>query len=117
MSTVPEPGGAVAVIDVALFTVKSAAGAGPKFTAVAPVKLVPVIVTGVAPAAGPEAGETAVTAGAAAWYVNVSAGEVRLVSSSPSENTVISTAPAAWAGAVTVILVSLTIVGLVTTVP
>ena len=36
----------------------------PNFTAVAPVKLVPVIVTVVPPAVGPEVGLTAVTVGA-----------------------------------------------------
>ena len=52
MSTVPaEPAGAVAVIWVALLTVKLVALVAPNLTAVAPVKLVPVIVTVVPPAA------------------------------------------------------------------
>ncbi len=63
-STVPLPGGDVAVIDVGEFTVKLAALAAPNFTAVAPVKAVPVIVTDVPPTAGPEFGEIEVTAAA-----------------------------------------------------
>jgi hypothetical protein len=64
MSTVPVPAGEVAVIWVALLTVKDAAAVPPKLTAVAPVKLVPVIFTDVPPAAGPEDGLTFVTVGA-----------------------------------------------------
>ena len=52
------------MIDVALFTVKLVAGVEPKSTAVAPVKLVPVMVTVVPPAAGPLDGLTADTVGA-----------------------------------------------------
>ena len=63
--TVPDPAGAVAVICVALLTVKLAAGLPPKLTAVAPVKPVPVTVTLLPPAAPPEAGATDVTLGAA----------------------------------------------------
>src|SRR5258708_38104379 len=44
-STVPTPAGEVAVIWVALLTVKEAAALLPKLTAVAPEKLVPVMVT------------------------------------------------------------------------
>ena len=62
--TVPVPAGDVAVIEVALLTVKLAAGVAPKLTALAPVKSVPVIATLVPPAAGPVAGEMEVTAGA-----------------------------------------------------
>jgi hypothetical protein len=63
-STVPVlPAGAVAVIEVALVTVKVAAVA-PKLTAVAPVKFIPVTVTEVPPAVGPEDGLTPLTAGA-----------------------------------------------------
>jgi hypothetical protein len=61
-STVPLPAGEVAEIEVAELTVK-AAGTVPKFTAVAPVKFVPVIVTLVPPAAGPLFGEIDVTVG------------------------------------------------------
>ena len=58
-STVPAaPAGAVAVMEVALLTVKVVAAVAPKATAVAPVKLVPVMVTEVPPAAGPEVGLT-----------------------------------------------------------
>ena len=64
-STVPVPAGAVAVIWVAELTVKPVAGVAPKLTAVAPLKFVPVIVTVVPPATGPEVGEIDVTVGAA----------------------------------------------------
>jgi len=63
-SIVPSaPAGAVAVMVVALLTVKVAAVA-PKSTAVAPVKLEPVIAIEVAPVLGPELGLTPVTVGA-----------------------------------------------------
>ena len=58
------PAGAVAVIEVEDATVKLVAATPWKDTAVAPVKPVPVIVTLVPPAVGPELGETAVTVGA-----------------------------------------------------
>ena len=64
-STVPVPAGAVAVIEVAELTVKPVAAVAPKVTAVAPEKLVPVIVTDVPPGVGPSVGEIDVTAGAA----------------------------------------------------
>ena len=65
-TTVPaEPAGEAAVIEVSEFTVKLAAAVPPKATAVAPLRLVPVIVTEVPPAGKPEAGEMAVTAGGA----------------------------------------------------
>ena len=54
--------GAVAVTWVAELTVNPAAGTVPKYTAVAPVNLAPVIVTRVPPACGPLAGLIAVTA-------------------------------------------------------
>ena len=63
-STVPDPAGAVAVICVALLTVKPVAAVAPKVTAVAPDKLVPVMITVVAPDAGPVVGEIEVTVGA-----------------------------------------------------
>ena len=64
MSTLPSvPGGAVAAIVVELSTVKVAA-AVPKFTAVAPAKPVPVIITFVAPVLCPELGLSPVTVGA-----------------------------------------------------
>ena len=62
MSTVPKPAGEVAVIEVAELTVKPA-GTAPNLTAVAPVKLVPVIVTVVPPMIGPDVGDIAVTVG------------------------------------------------------
>jgi hypothetical protein len=65
MSTVPVPAAEVAVIEVAELTVKLVALVDPNFTAVAPVKLVPVIVTDVPPDDGPEVDEIDVTAGAA----------------------------------------------------
>ena len=58
-STVPVPAGEVAVIWVAELTVKPVAAVAPNFTAVAPVKLVPVMSTLVPPAVGPDVGESA----------------------------------------------------------
>ena len=63
MSTVPVPAGAVAVIDVSLFTVNDVAAVAPKATAVVPVKSKPVIVTDVPPAVGPLVGLTPVMMG------------------------------------------------------
>ena len=63
-STVPVPAGAVAVIWVALLTVKPVALVAPKRTAVAPLKFVPVMVTVVPPVAGPDVGEMLLTVGA-----------------------------------------------------
>jgi heme/copper-type cytochrome/quinol oxidase subunit 2 len=65
-STVPDPEGEVAVIEVAEFTVTPVAACPPKETVLPAVKFVPVMVTVVPPAAGPEAGETALTVGAGA---------------------------------------------------
>jgi hypothetical protein len=62
-STVPVPAGDVAVIEVAELTVKLVAFVAPNFTAVAPVRLVPVMATEVPPAFGPEVGEIDVTVG------------------------------------------------------
>jgi hypothetical protein len=64
MSTVPAPAGEVAVIWVALVTVKELAAVPPNLTAVAPEKLVPVMVTLVPPDGGPVLGVTLVTVGA-----------------------------------------------------
>ena len=59
-STVPaDPAGDVAVIEVAVTTTTLVAGSAPKSTAVAPVRWVPVMVTGVAVPAGPEVGADA----------------------------------------------------------
>ena len=64
-STTLVPAGDVAVIEVAELTMKPVAEAAPNVTVVAPVKLVPVIVTVVPPVAGPCVGEIEVTVGAA----------------------------------------------------
>ena len=70
-STVPAAcAGDTALMCDESFTVNDAAGVAPKFTAVAPVKLVPVIVTEVPPLAGPELGLTLVTVGALTMNVN-----------------------------------------------
>ena len=50
--------------EVALLTITPVAALAPKSTAVAPVRLVPVMVTEVPPAVGPEVGLTPVTVGA-----------------------------------------------------
>jgi hypothetical protein len=79
-STTPGlPPGEVAVIEVALFTLNDNAFAPPNLTAVAPVKLVPVIATEVPPRAVPLVGAIAVTvgAGAAGFTVSVAAVVVR----------------------------------------
>jgi hypothetical protein len=62
-STVPDPAGDVAAIDVAEVTVKARAGVRPKETEVVPVKFEPVMMTEVPPEAVPEAGASPVTAG------------------------------------------------------
>ena len=64
-STVPDPAGEVAVSDVALLNVTGLATVGPNITVALEVKLVPVIVTMVPPAAGPLLGLTPATVGAA----------------------------------------------------
>jgi hypothetical protein len=74
----------------------------PKFTALAPVKFVPVTVTVVVPALGPDVGLTPVTLGAG-MYVYWSAAPVALVP--PGVVTVTSTTPLP-AGAVAVMLVA-----------
>ena len=56
-----EPAGVVVVMEVALTTLKLATAVLPNITAVALVKFVPVIVTGVPPAVVPLLGETDVT--------------------------------------------------------
>ncbi len=52
------PAGSVAMMEVAERTVKAVAGNEPNATAVAPVRFVPVMVTGVPPVAGPASGLT-----------------------------------------------------------
>ncbi len=101
-STVPVPAGEVAVIWVSEPTVKEVAGLGPKRTALAPVKPVPVMVTDVPPAAGPEVGLMAVTDGPPV-YVNRSPGLVALVPPGPVTVTCTTPVPA---GEVAVICVS-----------
>ena len=64
-STVPEPAGDVAVIWVGELTVKPVAEVAPNVTAVVPEKPLPVMVTVVPPASGPDVGETELTVGAA----------------------------------------------------
>jgi hypothetical protein len=87
--------GDIAVICMAESTVKDAAAVVPKATAVAPVRSVPVMITDVPPAIGPELGTTEVTVGAGT-KVNWSAALVSEVP--PGVVTVTSTSPAAWAG-------------------
>src|SRR2546421_732276 len=98
MSTAPVPAGGTAGIWVALPTVCEVAWVPPNWTAVAPVKPVPVIVTLVPPADGPFDGLTAVTVGAG-LYMNWSAAVAELV---PPAGVVIvmSTVPGAPAGTV-----------------
>jgi hypothetical protein len=65
MLTLPAlPLGETALSTVELLTVTSVALADPKLTLVAPVKLVPVIVTSVPPVSDPFFGESLVTVGA-----------------------------------------------------
>jgi hypothetical protein len=63
-STVPDPAGEVAVIEVAELTVTPVAALPPKATVSPAAKFVPVTVTSVPPDVGPDAGETALTVGA-----------------------------------------------------
>ena len=63
--TVPVPAGEVTVRLVAVTPLIEVPGLVPKSTAVAPVKLVPLTVTEVPPAAGPLEGLTPVTVGSA----------------------------------------------------
>ena len=79
----------------------------PNLTAVAPVKPVPVIVTGIPPASGPDAGARPETVGPAV-YVNRSADDVADVP--PAVVTVTSTVPAEPGGEVVVIVLALTTV-------
>jgi hypothetical protein len=81
-STTPaEPAGATAVTWVALFTVNDVAATDPNRTDVAPVRLLPVIVTLVPPAVGPVVGLMADTTGAGGGdpKVNRSAVDVALI--------------------------------------
>ena len=100
-STVPLPAGEVTVIWVSEFTV-GVIEVLPKWTAVAPVKLVPLIVTVVPPDAGPEPGEIPVTIGAAAHVY-----PLLRVPLPPEVLTTTSTMPAEPVGVVAVRVVSL----------
>lgn len=62
----PGPAGAVTVHEVAVHESEVAGRPGPKVTPVVPARLVPVMVTTVPPASGPEFGPIEVTVGAAA---------------------------------------------------
>jgi hypothetical protein len=104
-----EPAGLVAVTCVALSTMKDVAAVEPKSTALAPAKLVPVMVTDVPPAVGPLAGETDVTVGDPV-YVNSSSTVVALVP--PAVVTVTATVPEPT-GLVAVICVELSTVNVV----
>src|SRR5450759_2527280 len=64
-STVPAPGGEIAVIELSEPTVKLDALVEPNLTTVAPVNLVPVMVTEVPPVVGPVVGVNAVIVGIA----------------------------------------------------
>lgn len=94
-SAMPAPAGEVAVICVGPSTEKLAADVAPKWTALADAKSVPVIVTLVPPAAGPDDGLTPVTVGGGT-NVNLSAEVVAVVP--PGVVTVTSCAPALPAG-------------------
>jgi hypothetical protein len=87
-STCPAPAGDVTVICVSDVTLRLVPGADPKFTAVAPVKLLPLTVTLLPPATVPLVGLIPVTVGAAV-YVNWSLVEVALLP--PGPTTVTST--------------------------
>ena len=62
-STVPVPAGLVAVIEVEELTVIAVPALAPNVTVELAVKSVPVMVTAVPPASGPESGLMAVTVG------------------------------------------------------
>ena len=111
-STVPEPAGLVAVIDVALLTVTAVAAVEPNATVSPDAKPVPVIDTVVPPAAGPLVGLTADTVGAdgGATYVNWSA---ELVADVPPGVTAVTSTVPVPAGLVAVIDVELFTVKLV----
>jgi hypothetical protein len=67
--------GLTTTIWLAVLLIRLVTAAVPKFTAVAPARFVPVIVTNVPPVTGPTVGLRPVTTGAAT-YVNLSAGDV-----------------------------------------
>src|SRR5207244_10454991 len=107
-STVPAtPAGDVAVIVVALVTVTPVALFAPNFTVEPVTKLVPVIVTAVAPPVGPTFGLTAVTVEITTLKVNWSLGA--LTADCPAEFVTLTSTVAAdvRAGDVAVIVVEL----------
>ena len=106
--------GVVAVIVLALATKKLVAAVPPNATAVAPVKLVPEIVTLVPPVDGPRFGLMLVIVGCDAAK-NVKALLMLLVP--PAVVTATSAAPAACAGVVAVIVEALTTITLVAALP
>ena len=95
------------VDDVGLVTVKDVAAVAPKWTAVAPMNPVPVILTVVPPLVVPDVGVSEVTVGVGA--VNVNSWPVPDVAVPPAVVTWTLTAPATWA-----LVLAWTIVGLVT---
>ena len=107
ISTVPAvPAGAPAWIIVALRIIALVDRVLPNITEVTPEKPVPVMNTVVPPVNGPVDGEIAVTVGAGAPYVNLSAVDVADVP--PAVVTVTSTVPIVPAGEVAFIIVALT---------
>jgi len=94
MSKVPvdNPAGETAVIESALLIVKLVAFKAPKCTAVAPVKLVPVMVTEVPPEGGPVDGLIPVTVGAGGVDETVT---VTVTSPESSARTPLSSIPTA----------------------
>ncbi|GAB3278908.1 hypothetical protein GCM10027456_71080 [Kineosporia babensis] len=103
--TVPAaPAGAIAVIWVGLSMVGLTTVFEPNLTAVTPMKLVPVITTGVPAVRGPAFGDRLVTVGAATKvYSSADTGS----DVPPSAVTLTSTVPPARAGATAVIWVAL----------
>jgi len=91
-STAPAaPAGESAVSVASVRTVTDCAGADPKSTTLAPVKPVPVTVTRVPPARGPDAGLTLVTAGSATYVY--SSAELPVADVPPPVVTVTLTVP------------------------
>jgi hypothetical protein len=89
-STVPVPGGDVAVIEVLELTVKLVASVEPNLTVLAPLKLVPVIVTMVPPASGPLLGLTPVTVGAGVGTAKTHAAPTFVLSPGPPITAVVA---------------------------
>jgi len=86
-STVPDPAGEVAVIDVAELTVTPVAAVPPKETVSPAAKFVPVTVTAVPPDAGPVAGFTLLTVGAGGGvppHVTITGGEFAWIFTPPA---------------------------------